>query len=78
MADLKPCPFCGSQTPLVLARTCNKDSPYDPADRAYPEVRCRDCNASAPGENWKGEDTAIKAWNTRATNPRIREVNGNG
>jgi hypothetical protein len=65
MADLLPCPFCASPNPAVLARTCNRDTPYNPMDRAFPEVRCRGCGASVPGDNWGKPESAINAWNTR-------------
>lgn len=64
MADLKPCMFCG-QTPMVYPRTCNKDTPYNPADRAFPVVRCR-CGISLDGEDWKGPESVVARWNALA------------
>jgi hypothetical protein len=64
---LKPCPFCGEDQPFVFEPSCHKDAVYDPRDRAYPLVRCRDCLASVDGENWDHScRTAIDKWNTRA------------
>ena len=64
--ELKPCPFCGNSAATVYPRTCDKDTPYNPRDRAFPIVRCGGCGAEAAGKDWKGADTAIAAWNTRA------------
>lgn len=67
MSDkILPCPFCGCETIRVHKRTCDKDTPYNPADRAYPLVRCYGCGASAEGDDWTGIDTAINRWNRRA------------
>jgi hypothetical protein len=63
--ELLQCPFCGGSA-KVFSRTCETHSRYDPMDRAFPMARCDSCFASANGEDWKGEETAIKAWNTRA------------
>jgi len=66
---LAPCPFCGSTEAQAIDRTCDRDTPYNPADYAYPRVICR-CGVQVPGENWRGKDTAIAAWNRRAaSNP---------
>lgn len=70
---LKPCPFCGG-TASVSARTCNRDTPYDAADRAFPQARCRTCHATAPGEDWSGRETAIAAWNRRADSPDLASL----
>ena len=64
--ELKPCPFCGSKHVTAYARTCNKDSKYDPADRAFPIVRCRECGACSEGRDWSEPITAITKWNARA------------
>lgn len=66
MDSLKPCPFCGSESVSAFARTCNRDTPYNAADRAFPSVRCQICYAETPGENWGEKASAIKAWNQRA------------
>jgi glutamate synthase domain-containing protein 1 len=64
---LEPCPFCGESGASVRLPTCTRSSAYDAADRAYPEVVCEACHASAPGKNWDARgDTAIGAWNRRA------------
>lgn len=67
--ELKPCPFCGAHSDAVRAfpRTCNKDTPYDARDRAYPIVRCLGCGASQEGADWTGIETAITKWNYRPT-----------
>lgn len=68
-APLPACPFCGAdgEDLRVLPPTCTPKSPYNPADRAYPVLRCGGCGASVPGEDW---DTlgasAVAAWNRRA------------
>lgn len=65
MADLLPCPFCGGEA-TVYSPTCTASAPYDPSDRAFPEVQCLRCYASAKGENWDHAcETAAAAWNTR-------------
>lgn len=51
---------------MVFPRNCDKDTPYNPADRAFPIVRCRSCGADAAGDDWKGPETAIAKWNRRA------------
>jgi hypothetical protein len=68
--ELKPCPHCGG-TASAYPRTCEKDTPYDPLDTAFPIVRCGLCFASSPGKNWSGERTAIDAWNTRTPDPML-------
>jgi len=62
---LLPCPFCGSTKVQALARTCDRGTPYNPADRSYPVVRCV-CGAEVAGKDWGEPDTAITAWNRRA------------
>ena len=63
---LAPCPFCGGEA-TVYSPTCTASAPYDPGDRAFPEVQCLHCYASAKGENWDHAcKTAIAAWNRRA------------
>ena len=77
--ELKPCPFCGG-TASALKRNCEKDTPYNPADRAFPVVRCTACFAEAAGADWTAPRTAIAAWNRRAqavpapTAPKVEEV----
>lgn len=68
--ELLPCPFCGTDNPMVFGPTCNKRSAYDPADRAFPTVRCRKCYAEAHGKDWdEACTTAVAAWNTRTPAP---------
>lgn len=64
--ELKPCPFCRSTDVRATERTCDKSSPYNPDDRAFPIVRCGNCFCSVPGKDWTDVATAITAWNTRA------------
>lgn len=63
--ELKPCPFCGGAAAL-LPRTCDKNTPYNPADRAFPVARCGQCGAEAVGKDWGRPETAAEKWNTRA------------
>lgn len=62
---IKPCPFCGGEA-RARPRTCNRNTPYNPADRAFPIVRCAKCGAEAIGDDWESEATAIEKWNARA------------
>lgn len=63
--ELKPCPFCGGAAAL-LPRTCDKNTPYNPADRAFPIARCGQCGAEAVGKDWGKPETAAEKWNARA------------
>ena len=63
--SLKPCPFCGGAASLH-PRTCDKNTPYNPADRAFPVARCGQCGAEALGKDWGKPETAAEKWNTRA------------
>lgn len=63
--SLKPCPFCGGAASLH-PRTCDKNTPYNPADRAFPVARCGQCGAEAPGKDWGRPETAAEKWNARA------------
>lgn len=65
MNDLLPCPFCGGAEQMVIDRTCDQSTPYNPADYAYPRVRCK-CGVEIGGENWGEPTTAIAAWNRRS------------
>lgn len=65
MNELKPCPFCGNDKPMIHARTCDKGDRYDPADRAFPIVRCHTCGCCAEGTDWSEPKTAIEKWNRR-------------
>ena len=67
--ELEPCPFCGGGEQIALPPTCAKQDAYDPADRAFPVVRCK-CGAEVPGKDWDYSmdcESAITAWNTRET-----------
>ncbi len=69
---LLPCPFCDSSHARVYPRTCNKNTPYNPRDRAFPKVRCGSCGAQSEGEDWTGPETAIDKWNRRPNRPDPR------
>lgn len=64
---LLPCPFCGDDNAMMLPPTCRPETPYNPADRLFPIVRCGSCCAEVSGENedYRGK-SAIAAWNRRA------------
>lgn len=52
---------------MAVPPTCSKNSPYDPADRAFPVAICNGCTASIGGKNWDDScESAVKVWNTRA------------
>lgn len=61
MADLKHCPFCGSEAKLEYQ--------YPPfGKRRISIVRCNRCRCNS-GE-WGRVDNAIKAWNRRVKDER--------
>jgi len=76
---LEPCPFCGSDNAMMLGPTCRPETPYNPADRLFPIVRCGSCCAEVSGSNedYRGK-SAIEAWNRRAylaaTKPPLADV----
>ena len=55
---------------MMFEPTCRPETPYNPADRLFPIVRCMSCYCEAVGanEDYRG-DTAIAAWNRRASPP---------
>jgi Lar family restriction alleviation protein len=56
--ELKPCPFCGDERPIVKTEmVCELGFPYT-------RVECWACGASIRG--YLEEERAIKAWNRRA------------
>ncbi|WP_439586950.1 Lar family restriction alleviation protein [Hydrogenophaga sp.] len=63
--ELLPCPFCLTSNVRIHPRTCDRKSPYDARDRAFPVARCA-CGVSVDGKDWGDEITAIEAWNRRA------------
>jgi len=66
-SELKPCPFCGSDRFMVLPPTCDRNTPYSAADRAYPVVRCSGCYTDVPGKDFDASSkSAVEAWNRRS------------
>lgn len=63
------CPFCGGTNVAIIERTCDRKTPYNPADYAYPRAICK-CGLEVPGENWGDKRTAIAAWNRRTATPQ--------
>ena len=52
-SELKPCPFCGGQTEIVL-------------ESDYFTVRCTNTECYSVIDDWRtSEDEATKAWNRR-------------
>ena len=49
----------------MFPRTCDKNTPYNPADRAFPVARCG-CGAEVAGKDWGKPETAAEKWNARA------------
>lgn len=64
MDDLKPCPFCGAKAELRNSKWANKD---------HYGVTCTDCAVWFDERADHGAE-AIAAWNTRAPDPRLAEV----
>lgn len=65
---LKSCAHCETtKEPMAFPPTCKKNDSYNPAERAFPVVRCVGCYAQVPGKDWDYScKSAIAAWNTRA------------
>lgn len=64
---LLPCPFCGSDEPMMLGPTCDRNTPYNPADRAFPIIRCGGCFTDVPGKDFDAScKSAAERWNNRA------------
>jgi hypothetical protein len=54
----------------MFTPTCDRKTPYDPTDRAFPIVRCGECYTDVPGKDFDASgNSAIKAWNRRAPYP---------
>jgi hypothetical protein len=65
--ELLPCPFCGGEG-IASPPTCRPSTPYNPRDRLYPIVFCKDCGVSVQGANEdysRNELTARVRWNRR-------------
>lgn len=66
-SELKPCPFCGSDKHMLLSPTCDRSTPYNPADRAFPIIRCGGCYTDVPGRDFDASGkSAVEAWNRRS------------
>lgn len=66
MADLKPCPFCGSEA-FATYKTGDDDI------RRH-SVHCRDRCGAQMGSRFVGhysEESAVNAWNLRASEERL-------
>ena len=65
--DIKPCPFCGNEKPVLMTRR-GIDGWRD-----YFYVLCdfNDCGCGASGQWNHYADLAIEAWNRRATAPAV-------
>lgn len=69
---LLPCPFCGSEKHMVLPPTCDRSTPYNPADRAFPIIRCGGCFTDVPGKDWDNSgNSAVELWNRRKANSEL-------
>ena len=64
MDNLKPCPFCGAKAELRNSKWANRD---------HYGVICTDCAVWFDERADHGAE-AIAAWNTRAPDPRLTEV----
>lgn len=60
MAELKPCPFCGSENVFVGER------PIGNYENIFYFVKCDDCYCQT--SSFRKADKAIEAWNRRADN----------
>ena len=60
MAELKKCPFCGSDNITMMGKREN----------CFPWIRCECCGASTSA--FETQEEAIEAWNNRATESEIR------
>lgn len=74
MAELKPCPFCGTRNTLGGKPITVQTSSFGGSLR-YVFVRCTTCNSQGTSFLWnmnsdisKYEQLAIEAWNRRAYN----------
>jgi len=70
--ELKPCPFCGSEKHMAFPPTCDRNTPYNPNDRAFPIIRCGGCFTEVPGKDWDAScKTAGERWNDRIENAEV-------
>lgn len=63
LAELRPCPFCGWEQPLVLRVEADGDFADDFA------VHCHECGAT--GASAETEAEAVASWNMRSAEARI-------
>lgn len=77
--ELLPCPFCGKDNIRIMGPTCTRETPYNPAHRAFPVAHCWTCNTEVPGENWDSLGiSALRRWNTRADRQAREEARDGG
>jgi Lar family restriction alleviation protein len=65
--ELLPCPFCGNSDYL-----CVSNGIFNSGQKTY-YVECPEC-AACSGSFLLSQDEAIKAWNTRAMQPYVKEL----
>ena len=64
MSELKPCPFCGSNEVELFVDV--------QADMNFYREKCMDCGCTI--YNKPDADSAELQWNSRATDPRLKEA----
>lgn len=68
--ELKPCPFCGGEAPIVVKEVQYPDTPHA---RMWYAVECNACDVVG---DWDlGESGAVEKWNTRPGESALRAEN---